>query len=50
MRATLPDVDSFTDAIFRAEGFDLRMMDKRLNRSVHDMVTAAFARSDYHGD
>lgn len=35
-----PDVDSFTDAVFRAEGMD-PLLDKGLRRQVREMVRQA---------
>ena len=46
LQATPPaDVDSFTEAVFIAEGYDLRLADRNLWRQVHEVVSAAFARA-----
>ena len=39
------DVDSFTDAVFRAEGFDPEYADRKLRAQVRAMVSAAFDRA-----
>lgn len=49
MRETPGDAASFTDVVIQAEGLELQMVDKHLYRSVHDMVAAAFARSECDG-
>lgn len=39
------DIDSFTDAVFIAEGFDLRFANRRLYAQVRAIVRDAFARA-----
>jgi hypothetical protein len=39
------DVDTFTAAVFRAEGLDVATPDRRLYREVKSMVADAFRRS-----
>lgn len=40
-----PDVRSFTDAVFLAEGLDPETAPRGLYRSVRDLVASAFRRS-----
>jgi hypothetical protein len=40
------DVDSFTDAVVEAEGFDPEYMDRELRSQVRQLVAEAFARAD----
>ena len=40
------DVDSFTDAVFRAEGLNPETVDKHLYRQVKAEVLAAFRRAE----
>jgi hypothetical protein len=45
VEAPPPSVESFTDAVFRAEGLDPDA-NKQLRRQVTEMVSAAFARME----
>ena len=40
------DIDSFTDAVVEAEGFDPEYMDRRLRSQVRQLVAESFARCD----
>ena len=39
------DIDSFTDALFTAEGLDPQFVSRRLRAEVREMVRAEFARA-----
>ena len=40
------DIDSFTDAVFTAEGLDPRYADRRLRAQVRAVVSDRFARAE----
>jgi hypothetical protein len=39
------DIDSFTDAVFAAEGLDPQFVNRRLRAEVREMIRAEFARA-----
>ena len=42
------DIDSFTDAVFAAEGLDPQFVNRRLRAEVREMIRAEFARASVH--